>query len=146
MAVVDDVLKSFDASLAKAGIEVERLGEDLTQWPRVEGNATLVTQALHSVLTNAIEAMPNGGVITISMALLMDRDRCQLVVKDTGVGMTEKQLALAFKPFQTTKRNGLGVGLPMVKRVMERFGGDVSLSSQENQGTEVRLQFRLEGV
>lgn len=145
MAVVDDVLGSFDSSLAKAGITVERLGDEASQWPRVEGNVTLVTQALHSVLTNAIEAMPNGGALSISMALQMDKDRCQLVIKDSGVGMSKKQLELAFKPFQTTKRNGLGVGLPMVKRVMERFGGDVSLSSQENQGTEVRLQFKLEG-
>lgn len=145
MAVVDDVLGSFNTSLAQAGITVERLGDETGQWPRVEGNVTLVTQALHSVLTNAIEAMPNGGVISIAMSLAMDKERCQLVIRDSGVGMSKKQLDLAFKPFQTTKRNGLGVGLPMVKRVMERFGGDVSLSSQENRGTEVRLQFKLEG-
>ncbi|MBI2276160.1 MAG: HAMP domain-containing histidine kinase [Dechloromonas sp.] len=145
MVIVDDVLKSFEPTLHKAGITVDRLGKEDTQWPRIEGNVPLVTQALHSVLTNAIEAMPKGGVLSVDMALQMERGRCELAITDTGVGMSERQLASAFKPFQTTKRNGLGVGLPMVKRVMDRFGGEISLASQENQGTEVRLQFKLAG-
>ena len=57
--------------------------------------------------------------------------------------MSKHQLEMAFKPFHTTKRNGLGVGLPMVKRVMERFGGTVALSSRENEGTQVRLEFSM---
>ncbi len=145
VSVLNDVLASFAMTFAKAGIQVERLDDESTQWPRIDGNVPLVTQALHSILSNAVEAMPKGGTITIGMELDMDTNRCLLRVRDSGVGMSEKQLDMAFKPFQTTKRNGLGVGLPMVKRVMERFGGDVSLVSEQNQGTEVRLQFKLAG-
>lgn len=145
MLVVDDVLKSFENSLQQAGIKLVRLGYEDTQWPRIKGNVSLVTQALHSVLTNAIEAMPKGGTLSVAMTLMMEKDACQLSIKDSGGGMSEAQLASAFKPFQTTKRNGLGVGLPMVKRVMERFDGVVTLFSQEKQGTEVRLQFKFSG-
>jgi signal transduction histidine kinase len=143
--VLKDVLASFEMTFTKARIRVERQDDTATQWPQIDGNAPLVTQALHSILSNAVEAMPRGGVITIGMELDMNTNRCLLRIRDSGVGMSEKQLGMAFKPFQTTKRNGLGVGLPMVKRVMDRFGGEVSLDSQENQGTEVRLQFKLAG-
>jgi signal transduction histidine kinase len=65
-----------------------------------------------------------------------------VLISDTGVGMSTQQLATAFRPFQTTKSHGLGVGLPMLKRAMERFGGFVTLASAENAGTQVRLHFR----
>lgn len=142
VAVLDEVLASFTVAMAAVGVRVER-NIDAAAIPDVEGNTGLMTQALHSVLANAIEAMPQGGTLHVSSVLEVDRGRCQLIIRDTGCGMNEKQLKTAFRPFQTTKRQGLGVGLPMVKRVMERFGGGVSLSSKENVGTEVRLQFRL---
>lgn len=142
VAVIREVIDSFAGQISASGVRVvwERAEDQL---PKVEGNAALVTQALHSVLANAIEAMPKGGALEIDVALQPDRQRCTLNIRDNGIGMSEKQMKLAFKPFQTTKRHGLGVGLAMVKRVMERFGGNVALSSQENQGTEVRLEFRL---
>jgi len=50
---------------------------------------------------------------------------------------------MAFKPFYTTKQGGLGVGLVMAKRIMERFGGKISLSSKEQHGTTVVLDFKV---
>jgi two-component system sensor histidine kinase HydH len=146
MAALNDVLDSFDNALHKAGIQIRQLNGNDRPWPLIEGNVTLLRQALHSLFANAIEAMPNGGELSIEMHLLPCQEGCQLVIKDTGVGMSDKQLAMAFKPFHTTKRNGLGVGLPMVKRVMDRFGGEVAISSEKDVGTEVRLQFRQAGV
>ncbi|MNV72541.1 Sporulation kinase D [compost metagenome] len=57
--------------------------------------------------------------------------------------MTRQQQQMVFKPFFTTKQGGLGVGLVLVKRIMERFGGSVSLSSGEEEGTRVTLDFRI---
>ncbi|MNT41441.1 Sensor protein ZraS [compost metagenome] len=57
--------------------------------------------------------------------------------------MTDEQLRMAFRPFYTTKQGGLGVGLVLVKRIMERFGGTVRLSSREGEGTRVQLSFRV---
>ncbi|MNC79916.1 Sporulation kinase D [compost metagenome] len=56
--------------------------------------------------------------------------------------MTESQQQSLFKPFCTSKQGGLGVGLVMVKRIMERFGARISVFSQLNSGTEVRMTFR----
>ena len=57
--------------------------------------------------------------------------------------MTRQQQQLVFKPFFTTKQGGLGVGLALVKRIMERFEGSVELTSQEQEGTRVRLNFKV---
>mgnify|MGYP006172260319 CR=1 FL=1 len=65
-----------------------------------------------------------------------------VVLSDTGKGMNEEQRSMAFRPFYTTKRGGLGVGLVLVKRIMERCGGSVRLESREGEGTTVRLSFK----
>jgi signal transduction histidine kinase len=141
-AVITNVLDSFGPTFAKAGVKV-LWDRDDSHRALVEGNTSLVTQALHSVVSNAVEAMPSGGEMRIATRIAEEPRRIELTVTDTGVGMSSQQLAMAFKPFHTTKRHGLGVGLPMVKRVMERFGGSVALSSGEHAGTQVRLEFRM---
>jgi signal transduction histidine kinase len=140
-SVLEGVLASFRTGLERAGVRVVWQPSDLCH-TRVQGNTSLVRQALHSVVSNAVEAMPQGGELRVDLHAASDPAGLELVISDTGVGMSPQQLANAFRPFQTTKSHGLGVGLPMVKRAMERFGGFVSLSSVEKAGTQVRLHFR----
>ncbi|MNW15538.1 Sporulation kinase D [compost metagenome] len=59
--------------------------------------------------------------------------------------MSRQQETLVFKPYYTTKQGGLGVGLVMVKRIMERFGGKVCLTSREREGTRICLSFKVAG-
>ena len=141
-AVLDTLLASFAPTFERSGVRVV--------WDRgsvcgtsVQGNTSLARQALHSVISNAVEAMPRGGELHIEMRRTKNPDGVELVFSDSGVGMTEQQLDLVFRPFHTTKSHGLGVGLPMVKRAMERFGGFVALSSEPNVGTQVRLHFKV---
>ena len=141
-AVLSGVLDSFQPLFDRARIEL--------RWtpprgcPPVHGNAALLSQALHSVISNAVEAMPaSGGEIRIDVQRVENSPRVEVVIRDNGMGMTSKQLDLAFKPFHTTKPHGLGVGLPMLRRIVERFGGAVTLSSVEDAGTAVRLQLRI---
>jgi two-component system sensor histidine kinase HydH len=96
-------------------------------------------------LANAIEAMPNGGLLRIEVTPDSSGKRLALAITDTGQGMSRKQETLAFKPYYTTKQGGLGVGLVMVKRIMERFGGQVSLTSREREGTRICLNFKVAG-
>lgn len=140
LGTLDRVLESFSIPCAKAGIKVAWNGR-AERLPKVACNSSMLTQALHSVVANAVEAMPDGGELRIDLRPDAGGDQVELVISDTGCGMSEAQLAQAFKPFQTTKRNGLGVGLTTVRRVMDRFGGTVTLASRENQGTQVRLVF-----
>jgi signal transduction histidine kinase len=109
----------------------------------VEADPLLLGQVLSSLIANAFEALEQakrGGRIGIG-AVRTDR-RVRLWVEDDGPGMTPEQLARVFKPFYTTKPKGLGVGLPLARRIVERFGGSISVSSRAVHGTRVELSLR----
>ncbi len=111
-----------------------------TQW--VASQPLQLTQILNSLFANALEAMPQGGELRAEVRQL-DGQQAQLQLSDTGKGMSEQQRRMVFKPFFTTKQGGLGVGLALVKRIMERFGGAVELTSREEEGTRVSLTFNI---
>jgi signal transduction histidine kinase len=139
VAALHDSLMSFEQQIAKASVHVVFAPKET---PMVLSQQVQLTQILNSLLANALEAMDNGGTLTITLEPT-DSWGVSVVVSDTGKGMTEEQRSLAFRPFFTTKQGGLGVGLVLVKRIMERFGGSVSLGSREGEGTSVRLSFKL---
>ncbi|QHG64995.1 sensor histidine kinase [Pseudomonas putida] len=137
--VLQESLQSFAVPLARSGVTL-----DLQPVPPVQvlGHPALLGQVFNSLIANALEAMEQGGRLRIEV---VKRDRRSLTLRlaDTGRGMNEKQLRLAFRPFFSTKQGGLGVGLVLVKRIMERFGGSVRLSSSQGHGTRISLSFRL---
>jgi len=110
------------------------------QW--VASQPLQLTQILNSLFANALEAMPQGGELRAEVRQL-EGQQAQLQLSDTGKGMSEQQRRMVFKPFFTTKQGGLGVGLALVKRIMERFGGAVELTSREEEGTRVSLIFNI---
>jgi hypothetical protein len=111
----------------------------------IEGNRAELEQVLMNLATNARDAMPDGGTITLSLAIDRDPDnpRCRLVVQDTGEGMAPDVRDRAFEPFFTTKPRlkGTGLGLALVHGVVESHHGSVALESQPGQGTTVTLDF-----
>lgn len=137
---LDGVLRS---SLEQFGSEMRRRGiEESTDispgLPPVRGDAMLIGQVFRSLVSNAVEAMPRGGRLVVAAAA-QPGGRVTIEVRDTGVGMSEEQLARAMKPFHTTKSQGLGVGLPLARRIVERMGGRIALSSRPGEGVTVRL-------
>ncbi|MDH4654788.1 HAMP domain-containing sensor histidine kinase [Pseudomonas sp. BN606] len=140
MEVVHTTLGNFDHQLSKSAIEVEF--SDIAT-PRVVSHQLLLAQVLNSVVANAIEAMPNGGRLSVTATPDTSGEWLHLTIKDTGKGMSRQQEMMAFKSFYTTKQGGLGIGLIMVKQIMERFGGKASLTSRENEGTSVCLSFKV---
>lgn len=138
---LDGALSTYDVQIRRAGIEID-WAPDTAPAAEVHANGALLEQVLNSVLSNAIEAMPHGGRLGVAVEQPA-RDRVTVKVADTGCGMSAEQLKMAFKPFHTTKRGGLGVGLVLVRRIMERFGGAIELDSKEQAGTTVRLTFKV---
>ncbi|MET0849139.1 MAG: HAMP domain-containing sensor histidine kinase [Pseudomonas sp.] len=138
VAALHDSLMAFEHQIAKAGVKVVFEPQET---PMVLSQQVQLTQILNSLLANAVEAMDRGGTLTITLEPTDSQGVC-VVVNDTGKGMNEEQRKMAFRPFFTTKQGGLGVGLVLVKRIMERFGGAVSLGSREGEGTSVRLSFK----
>ena len=138
VAALHDSLMAFEQQIAKAGVHVVFEPQET---PMVLSQQVQLTQILNSLLANALEAMDKGGTLTITLEPT-DAQGVSVVVSDTGKGMNEEQRSMAFRPFFTTKQGGLGVGLVLVKRIMERFGGAVTLDSREGEGTSVRLSFK----
>lgn len=109
--------------------------------PQVRADPHLLGQVFNSLLANALEAMPNGGQLRVSVER---RSRqITLVMNDTGIGLSPEQLASVFKPFVSYKQRGLGVGLALARRIVQRYGGRLELRSQPGAGATAYLQLSL---
>ncbi|MFJ7285310.1 sensor histidine kinase [Pseudomonas sp. NPDC099000] len=136
---IDDTLSAFDALIRRSNLEVRFTPQTC---PTVVSQQVLLTQILNSLFANALEAMPKGGMLSVDIEQPRS-GQVRMTLSDTGKGMTKQQQQMVFKPFFTTKQGGLGVGLALVKRIMERFEGSVELTSQEQEGTRVCLNFKV---
>ncbi len=115
-----------------------RVEADLREPPvSARGDAALVEHVLLGLLGNAIDAMPRGGVLVVSTST--GRGGSEVLVRDTGAGISAEDLPRVFEPFFTTKARGTGLGLPLARRVVERMGGTLALESQPGAGTTARL-------
>jgi signal transduction histidine kinase len=107
----------------------------------VQATEEEVEKILGNLITNAIKYTPAGGEVCVSLAMVAGR--MQLRVKDTGIGVASEDIPNVFKEFfrtQQAKRmdpDGSGLGLPLVKRIVEGLGGDITMESVENQGSAV---------
>jgi signal transduction histidine kinase len=93
----------------------------------------LMRQALGNLIQNAVEAMPDGGTLTVITQV--DRD-LTIIVGDTGPGIPPSNLKKVFLPFFTTKDNGVGMGLALTHKVVTAHGGRVDVESKEGAGTK----------
>ncbi|MGO8805296.1 MAG: ATP-binding protein, partial [Candidatus Bathyarchaeia archaeon] len=111
--------------------------EEETQ--KISADSYYINRIMYNLVTNAVQAMPNGGKLTIRA--YKDSNDLVIAVKDTGVGIPKEIQGKMFTPMFTTKSKGQGFGLPVVKRMTEALGGTVTFESQEGKGTtfEVRL-------
>jgi signal transduction histidine kinase/CheY-like chemotaxis protein len=110
--------------------------------PPVLGQPAELREALTNLILNAVDAMPQGGLLQILGHA--ERDWALLRIADTGVGMSEEVRARIFDPFFTTKGpKGTGLGLSVVYGIMEQHGGRIEVASAPGQGTTFTLRFRL---
>jgi len=136
---IEDTLSAFESLIKRSNVEVRFAPASV---PPVVSHQVLLTQILNSLFANALEAMPKGGMLTIEIDSPVP-GYLSMILTDTGKGMSKQQQQMVFKPFFTTKQGGLGVGLALVKRIMERFDGSVDLTSREQEGTRVCLNFKV---
>jgi signal transduction histidine kinase len=130
----------IDQLLAKNGIP-----ENVKVSVKLEGNAskfvadsTFINRILYNLVNNAVQAMPNGGMLTIRAHT--EGKYVLIEVKDTGVGIPEAVKGKLFTPMFTTKSKGQGFGLAVIKRMTEALGGTVSFESQEGKGTKFTIR------
>ena len=112
---------------------------ELQEVPSVDGRDADLREALANLILNAVDAMPNGGALTLrSRAVGSD---VTVEVSDTGTGMPADVRARIFEPFFTTKgERGTGLGLAQVHRIVERHGGEITVASAKGHGTTFTIR------
>ncbi len=108
----------------------------------IQGQEALLRQLFWNLSRNAIQAMPDGGRLSISAA--RRDDQVTLEWRDTGVGMTDEVRLRAFEPFVTTRPDGTGLGLAVVYAAVQEHGGSVDVDSAPGAGTRVVVELPLE--
>lgn len=103
----------------------------------VEVDADQVKQVLWNVVLNGLQAVKENGKIVLSTAL--EDGTAKLIVRDDGRGIPREELSRLFEPFQTTKRDGMGLGLAIAHRIVEAHGGRIAVESEEGKGTRVEI-------
>lgn len=108
----------------------------------IQADPDLLHRAVQNLILNALDAMPEGGALTLSTAGL--RGTVRLEVSDTGRGLTPEECARLFTPYYTSKQHGTGLGLAIVQSVVSDHGGRISVESEPGRGTTFRIELPVE--
>ena len=131
--VCDLVAEALSVVPPPDGVQVVQRGEPQV----VDVDRDQIRQALLNLITNAYDAMPDGGVLTVST--ISEPGSAQITVTDTGMGMDEETRDRIFTPFFTKKTRGIGLGLAVTKRVVEAHGGTVAVQTVPAAGSSFTL-------
>jgi PAS domain S-box-containing protein len=133
-SLIENVLAIYKFKLDASGISVETAFNDLR---KITVSAGELTQVFSNVIANAIDAMHKGGRLSISLrkTTAIDGDGIQTIIRDQGTGIRPEHLEKIFEPFFTTKGNlGTGIGLWVTKQLVERRGGQITVTSNTEPG------------
>ena len=144
-ASIEKTLQLVENRLYKQKVAVVKAFE--ADLPRIYADPQQLEQVLINLYLNAIDAMPDGGTLTVETKVeWVDRSPSEIVLRlaDTGFGIDENNLAKIFQPFfSAKKRRGLGLGLPICARIVKNHGGRIDVESRPGQGTTFKLYLPL---
>jgi len=135
---VSELVKNHFTS---SGIDI--LIQPAPELPLLEMDMTKIREVFMNIMNNSAEAMPHGGMITITASL--DGNNIRIDFTDTGCGMTQDVLKNIFDPFFTTKKTGTGLGLSVTYSIVKAYGGTLEYSSVPGAGTTATLIFPVPG-
>lgn len=136
----EDLLESTESYLLETGtpLTLECPIDDLDFY----ADSVKLRQAIINLLKNAAESSKEGSPIVLSITLA-EKSCLFISVSDKGCGMSEEEIAHVFEPFHTTKASGTGLGLPIVKRIVEAHNGTLSVHSCKGKGTTITIRLPL---
>lgn len=143
-AVIDRCVRLVNHQLELKNIELQlKLARDLAP---VRCDPGQIEQVLLALVMNAIDAMPNGGALTLATRKAPGRPDVQVEVRDDGVGMPSEVLKNMFEPFFTTKERGrgLGLGLAISRQIVERHQGRIEVKSEPGKGTAFTITLPMQ--
>jgi len=139
--IVNSVLGQFNDEMLRRNIEkVLQYNSEVLQ---IMGDETNLKHVFTHVIENAVESIDDGGTITIKIGEI--DDSLIISVMDTGRGLSIDELKRITRPFYTSKMSGAGMGLVIVKYIIEAHGGELNISSVSGVGTTVRISIPVDG-
>jgi signal transduction histidine kinase len=149
--LLEETLVLLEVDMSRAGVELK---VDLRQEQTpILADGVLLHRAFSNILLNAIQAMPDGGLLTVTTVLdqkrvLFKDNMGHLIINiiDTGPGITQEALSNLFKPFFTTKAKGTGLGLVLVRNIIESHGGSLefrNITGEEEHGLKVTISLPI---
>jgi len=142
--LIEDMTKWVERETKQHNIHiVRRFQKDL---PEVVTDAPLLRQVILNLLDNAAYAIQKDGAITLTTRLA-DHGRVEIIVTDTGSGISKENLGKIFDPFFTTKPpgKGTGLGLSICHRIIDKLGGHISVTSELGHGTTFTIRLPQKG-
>lgn len=134
--LIEDSLSSIQLNSVKYNLISGKI-------PAIDADDVLLKQVFINLFQNAIDAMPEGGelkiVLNIKPQTETQRQEAEIEISDTGTGIPEDKLKKIFHPFFTTKKNGTGLGLSLVQKIILYHGGKVEVESKKGKGTTFRV-------
>ena len=122
------------------GVRISTAFPPKDQLSTISGDPDLLQKAFTNLLLNAIQSLPKGeGAVEVSVSQ-RNRGKITASIRDSGCGIPPEQLEKLFRPFQTTKEKGLGIGLCHTRSIIEVHGGQIRIESQVNSGTKVEVE------
>jgi signal transduction histidine kinase len=117
--------------------------ELLEEMPRMLGDPGQIQQCLVNLLFNAMESMPDGGIITIRTNWEQSNNMIRLEVEDTGIGIPQEMMSRIFEPFFSTKNQekGVGLGLSVVYGIIKEHQGTIYVKSEKGKGANFIVRF-----
>ena len=142
--VMNDVLRLMEPNLRHRKIEIKNKADESSpeKIPEAMIDTDRMKQVFMNIILNSMQAMPDGGKLTICFGYDHESGIIQIKVSDTGVGMSEEALKHAYDPFFSEKSGGTGLGLTNVKKIIELHDGDIQIDSAENQGIRVIIRLK----
>jgi PAS domain S-box-containing protein len=137
-----DLNALLEGTLALAGLNTRHVAIDViftpaADLPQVFGNADQLRQVFLNLILNAIDAMPNGGTLTVRT--IAGASVAVVEIQDSGIGIPEEIRARLFEPFFTNKPNGTGLGLSISAHIVTQHGGQIEVESAEGHGSTFRV-------
>lgn len=139
--LIDQAVQAMNSTAAMKDVSVVSVG---TRGIMAELDSAAIRRVIENLILNAIEATPSGGCVEVSVRM-RDEGRIDISVKDTGAGFDPGYLrASLFRPFRSTKKGGLGIGLILCKSLIEAHRGSISIDSEPGRGATVTASFPVE--
>ncbi|MCH7320738.1 PAS domain S-box protein [Solibacillus sp. MA9] len=137
--IFDDIIQFFQFEFQQKSIDIILQNN----YPDVIilGNANEIKQIFINLFKNAMEAIKDGGTITLEVFPSKDNNEIFIRLKDTGCGIPSYVLERIFEPFYTTKTKGTGLGMMVINKIIQDHHGTIKIKSQEEVGTEILLSF-----